>query len=137
MAPSRNQILSMLPNAVFTPVEGERPNRTDSGNFLCRKARQVLRVPKKRVVEPTVALDYATRGNTIVFLDDLIASGDQFVKTWKRSYSSATPRSFAETFTAKPFYAIYVALVATANGLDKIRQTAPHVAVSTAVHHHY
>ena len=130
-APSRNQILSMLPNAIFTPVEGERPNRTDSGNLLCRKARQVLRIPQERVVEPTKALAYATRGNTIVFLDDLIGSGDQFVKTWKRRYSSAEPCSFADTFAARPFYAIYVALVATAIGLDQIRKKTPNVAVST------
>jgi hypothetical protein len=131
-APSRDQLLSTLPDAVFTPVEGETPNRTDSGNLLCRKARQLLGVPQERVVEPTQALDYAKRGNTVVFLDDLIGSGDQYIKTWKRKYSSVRPRSFADTQATTRFIAIYVALVATADGLEQIHKKAPHVAVSTA-----
>jgi len=43
-APSDPQVLvDAMSIAYFTPVEGEEPNPTDSGNFLCRRARQYAR----------------------------------------------------------------------------------------------
>jgi hypothetical protein len=131
-APARDSLLAALPEAVFTPVEGERPNRADSGNLMCRKARQVLRIPQDRILEPNQALTTAASGGTVVFLDDFIGSGDQFVRTWQALRSTSVPRSFAEAYAASPFIAAYVCLVATDYGLKQIGTDAPGVAVCAA-----
>jgi len=131
-APARETLLLGLRDAVFTPVEGEEPNRTDSGNLLCRKARQILRVPEERIVEPLEALKCAANQTPVVFLDDFIGSGDQFLKTWQSVRRDQPPRSFEEASQNCPFTATYISLVATDDGLRTIGQTAPMVAVSSA-----
>ncbi len=131
-APAREVLLSALPNAFFTPVEGERPNRSDSGNLMCRKARQVLRIPQDRILDPAQAFSQAARGNAVVFLDDFIGSGDQFLTTWHTVRSPSAPRSFAEAYQNRPFTAAYVTLVATDYGLKQIGLSAPNVAVCAA-----
>src|SRR6185295_14995832 len=102
-----------------------RPNRTDSGNLLCRKARQVLRIPEDRIVDPEEAMAKAATGGTVVFLDDFIGSGDQFVYTWERARGGSSPMSFKETFQAGAFVAAYVSLVATNSGLDRVSRDVP------------
>jgi len=132
-APGRAELVAALDDAVFTPVEGEDPNRTDSGNFLCRKARQLLLLPDSRVVEPRIALQAARAGRAVVFLDDFIGSGDQFMSTWTRDdLSTGALNSFANAHSAQPFPAMYVCLVATSGGLTRIAAAAPNVAVSVA-----
>ncbi len=123
-------IAKALSHAVFTPVEGESPNPTDSGNFMCRKARQVLGVPDERIMPPEKAVKAAERvGAPVVFLDDFVGSGDQFVKTWKRNYQGT---SFSSVWNAKRFTAIYVTLVTSENGLKRINEEAPGVVLSPA-----
>lgn len=129
LAPSASDLLEKLETAVFTPVEGERPNPTDSGNLLCRKARQVLGIPEDRVLPPSDALKHAIDGGTVVFLDDFIGSGDQFIETWKRDLLSDSPKSFEEAHGVSRFCAAYITLVSTDFGLAKIHERAPNVAV--------
>jgi len=132
-APDRATLIGALPSAVFTRVEGEDPRPTDSGNLFCRKARQVLRISDDRFLEPTDALGAAMRGTPVIFLDDFVGSGDQFIKTWKRAYRpNAAPTCFRDAMQAAPFTAIYVTLVATEYGLTQIRAAAPRVAVTVA-----
>jgi hypothetical protein len=131
-APDRAALLGALPGAFFTPVEGERPNRADSGNYLCRRARQVLRIPQERIVEPLEALSKAAAGNAVVFLDDFIGSGDQFLRTWSQKRPTSAPESFKAAYQQRPFVAAYVSLVATDYGLTEIAKKAPGVAVCTA-----
>ena len=131
-APERNILLAALADAAFTPVEGERPNRTDSGNLMCRIARQVLKIPENRIFDPLDALDHARTGNPVVFLDDFIGSGDQFITTWQALRRQQQPRSFEEAYKVRPFTAIFISLVATDYGLQCIRRHAPTVAVSSA-----
>lgn len=131
-APDGATILRALDAAIFTRVEGERPRPTDSGNLFCRKARQVLGIPDGRFLEPAVALQHAAKSTPVVFIDDFVGSGDQFLSTWQRSYSATLPRSFADVSRSVPFVAVYVTLIATDFGLRRIRAAAPHVAITTA-----
>jgi hypothetical protein len=131
-APEKASLLASLNSAVFTRVDGEEPNPTDSGNLFCRKARQVLRIPDEHFRDPAQALDEVVAGKALVFVDDFVGSGDQFIGTWTRQYRDASPKSFAEAHQKKPFVAIYIALVATEFGLENIRIRAPNVAVTTA-----
>jgi hypothetical protein len=125
-APSRAQLLSVIGSAVWTPVQGENPNPTDSGNLLCRRARQLLSVPEDRIVEADRAIAIAAQGRPIVFVDDFVGSGEQFLKTWTRSFNG---ESYAMVHSKNSFTAIYVTLVATAQGIARIYKEAPSVAV--------
>ena len=51
---------SFLESAIFTYVEGDPPNPTDSGLLFARKARQVLGIDQRQIVPPVVALDQAS-----------------------------------------------------------------------------
>ncbi len=116
-APNRDQIARDLSQAIFTRVEGEDPRPTDSGNLFCRKARQRLSIPDDRFMEPADAIQAAGAGRPIVFLDDFVGSGDQFLRTWERPYGRSKT-AFSEVMTSQPFTAIYVVLVATNYGLN-------------------
>jgi hypothetical protein len=123
---SPNILLDALKNAVYTLVEGERPNVTDSGYIMCRKARQLLNIPETFIVNISDAQSHASRGGTVVFVDDFIGSGDQFMTTWEKSVDNI---SFKNLQLSTNFVAIYVALVSTHTGLNRIRSEAPSVAV--------
>jgi len=120
-------LLRALNKAVFTPVRGERPNPTDSGYLLCRKARQILGIDENRIVDTDGAISAAKIGSPVVFLDDFIGSGDQFIYTWsKHSHSGST----FETIQAQNgFSAIYIALVATDYGAKAIYEKCPRVSL--------
>jgi len=117
----------LLDQLVFTPLEDEKPNPSDSGKLFCRKARQILSIPEERMLEPASALERAISGAPIVFLDDFLGSAEQLIKTWKRAYRTDAPRTFAEAHAAKPFRVIYLVLVATAFGLKRARFECPAV----------
>lgn len=123
---ARDELLSALDSAVFTPVLGEVPDPTDSGNFLCRRTRQLM-FPGANTVGIDAALDHAYQGHPVVFVDDFVGSGDQFLETWKRALHG---RSFEDAERKTGFVPIYVALVSTQYGLSQIRSRAPKVAVS-------
>jgi hypothetical protein len=129
--PGASDLISSLSSAVFTLVTGEKPNPTDSGYTFCRKARQILSIPEGLVLEPNVALAHAYNGKTVVFLDDFIGSGDQFLTTWRRGYENDT-YSFDKAHKQSGFTAIYLTLITTDFGLDNIRKFAPNVAVCAA-----
>lgn len=131
-APTRDVLVAALGDAVFTRVDAEKPRPTDSGNLFCRKARQILGVSDERFIEPRAALAHAGQGKPVVFLDDIVGSGDQFLRTWKRKYSMVAPHSFQAAYAATRFVATYVCLVATTEGLSAVNTHAPAVAVSVA-----
>jgi len=128
-APLSKELIISLQKAVFTLVTGESPNVSDSGFTFCRIARQKLRIPEDLLVEPKVALEHARRGGTVVFLDDFIGSGDQFLNAWRRPYDG---QSFKAVQDKQDFTALYIALVSTDFGLSNIHSVAPKVAVCTA-----
>ncbi len=125
-APDRSALLTSVPNAVWTPVQGEIPNPTDSGNLLCRLARQELGVPQASIVDNDQALASAQSGKAVIFVDDFVGSGQQFITTWQRNRNGS---SFASVNAKSPFTAIYVNLVATSAGVKNIHRIAPSVAV--------
>jgi hypothetical protein len=125
-APTREQLLQALPNAVFTPVSGEIPNPTDSGYFLCRRTRQVLSVDEAQIKNTNDALNAAAGGQPVVFVDDFIGSGDQFLTTWQ---DNSTGASFETIQSQVGFVAIYLSLVGIEMGIANIGNQAPSVAV--------
>lgn len=128
-APTRDTLRRSLAGAVFTPVKGERPNPSDSGYLLCRKARQLFGLTESSIVETDAAVSHASNGGAVIFVDDFVGSGDQFISTWQRDFSS---RSFATESRSSDFIAIYICIVAMQSGLEAIGRAAPTVAVSCA-----
>jgi hypothetical protein len=117
----RERALASLETAVFTSVEGEDPNITDSGNLFCRKLRQTAAIPDERFVDPKRALEHAKAGKLVVFLDDFLGSGSQIDATWKRGYLNSLPYSFADLEAESAADVVYATLVATRKGLERLR----------------
>ncbi|MCY1406353.1 hypothetical protein D9M71_216150 [compost metagenome] len=126
-APCAADLISSLSTAIITPVKGESPNPTDSGYLLCRKARQLLRLNDSFILETEDALQHAYQGKTVIFIDDFVGSGDQFITTWQALDKFG--RSFEMASHTTNFTAIYVTLVTTDFGLQNIHDNAPKVAV--------
>lgn len=125
-APATASLMAALKDCVFTPVEGETPNPTDSGHLISRRARQLLHVPECNIISHQAALKEASSGRTVIFLDDFIGSGDQFLSTWNRRIGNT---SFADVHSHNKFVAIYVSMVTTARGKEAIHDAAPSIAV--------
>ena len=118
--------------AIIVPVMGERPNPSDSGWGFARKARQLLAIPEDRLKDPEQAAATLAEGSIapIVFVDDFVGSGDQFLRTWNRKYN--TPKGLASFSTLIPNgAACYCNVLATAYGVDRIRAYAPNVAIAS------
>ncbi|MGB5831995.1 MAG: hypothetical protein WBG92_08390, partial [Thiohalocapsa sp.] len=117
----RRRFDEFLQRAIFTGVEGERPNPTDSGKLFCRKARQRLAIPEGSFVDPVEALEYARQGRPVVFLDDFAGSGDQLAKTLSRNYSASEPKSFLQAAQRKDLSYIYICLIITYKAATRIQ----------------
>lgn len=110
---------------IVTFPTGEIPSPTDSGYSFQRMARQLLELHESQIVEPERALQIVrSRGHgTVVFLDDFVGSGDQFIKTWRREYRIGPDLLTFERLP--PDVAIYyVPLIATEYGAGRIESVA-------------
>jgi len=129
--PNRELLLGGLERSWITPVEGETPRPTDSGYLFCRKARQILRMTDEMMIDTRTGIEKARQGDTIIFVDDFVGSGDQFLETWTRAYNRRG-ESFATIHREIGYNAIYITLVTTDYGLAEINRRAPNVAVCPA-----
>lgn len=124
--------------AVIVRVTGETPSDADSGYIFTRMARDHLGIPENRIFAPDRALSCLIDDPTIpvVFVDDFVGSGNQFVTLWRRRY--ALPKhgldaSFAEVsphLRAARFY--YCPLVCTQAGRELIASHCPEVVLRPA-----
>ncbi|MBM0237707.1 hypothetical protein JNW88_12010 [Micromonospora sp. ATA32] len=73
---------------LITYPTGERPNVTDSGYLFARKARQLLNIDEDQIESPENVVEIIRRQShrPVLFVDDFVGSGDQFVATWERQY---------------------------------------------------
>ena len=117
----QDRIRSHLERTVFVPVEGETPNPTDSGNYICRRTRQTLELSDSKVLQPAIALQqYTNDAKTIVFLDDMVGTGNQMRRTWSRHYASQHPRSFQEAYSKTNRKCYYVCLACSQDGRNSL-----------------
>ena len=110
-------------DVIFTPVLGENPNPTDSGQLFCRKLRQLLGISDDRFVTLELAHKLAEAGHPVIFLDDFVGSGDQMASTWSRESSSGV--SFETIAKQRVLDATYMALVATDAGSKRLADDFP------------
>ena len=127
--PSNGTPDTFLDGCIFTPIEGETPRPTDSGNTLCKKLRDLKEIDDSRFFETPDALREVLQGRSVVFVDDFLGSGQQMIRTWQRAYLGAAPSSFEEAHARHPFTAICLAMVATEKALESIARDVPAVRV--------
>ena len=123
---------AFVDGAIITYVTGEIPSVTDSGLTFARKARQLLAIPEERIMSPDDALSqiYNKGARDIVFVDDFVGSGDQFLATWQRlvDVSPSLQTSFrrvAASTRGNRF--LYCPLLCTQQGYERLRRAHPEV----------
>ena len=117
----KHRITNLLSRTLFVPVEGESPNPTDSGNYLCRCVRQTLELSDSNIASPAKALSqYIADDRIIVFVDDMVGTGNQMRLTWDRQYAIADPRSFRHAFDRTKRNCYYICLVCSSEGRSEI-----------------
>src|SRR5262249_51812789 len=108
-----------------TQVEGEEANISDSGFGFARRARQLVGLPEEQLMDNAQALSaLLTRGTgPVIFVDDFVGSGNQFLVTWVRRRELSAPRietSFADVAATGTGQYFYCPLVAAASGVARI-----------------
>lgn len=122
-------------NAIVTMVQGEQPNPSDSGWLFARKARQILGFDEQQLMAPADALSAVLNGHggAVIFVDDFVGSGEQFVRTWRRRFETAhhgqvTFADAALTNSDAKFF--YCNAMTTMLGRERIAREVPCVEVS-------
>jgi hypothetical protein len=113
----------------FTHVTGEVPNPTDSGFAFARKARQLLNIPEQRIQNPELILKELVNSGPcpVVFVDDFVGSGSQFLSTWNRQISVENGRmvSFSQMSENRGQVFFYCPLICCSHGIEALRTHAP------------
>lgn len=121
---------------LVTHVTGEDPNNSDSGFTFARKARQILRIDEANLKTPEQALALlASEGpRPVLFVDDFVGSGDQFVKSWKRSNTlqDGSTMSFERYGSVRGASFFYCPLFCSPVGRIAIQKECPDVVLSPA-----
>jgi hypothetical protein len=125
---------SFLDNVLLVPVRGETPSTADSGFAYARRARQLLKIPEDRILLPVDALRLIIEKGPrpVVFVDDFVGSGSQFIKTWRHNHEGlkAAFSVVAPLLQSAAFF--YIPIVATEAGISAIHEAAPEVLVKPA-----
>ena len=119
LAVRRSEWRRFLDDAVFTFPTGERPFVGDSGHLFVRRARDLLNLDEAKVLAPEAALQQLVNRSTrtIVFVDDFVGTGQQFLKTWKRQYAPMA-HSFESLANSQAFDAYYCPIFCTKYAID-------------------
>lgn len=117
---------------IAIPVMGETPSPADSGWGFTRKSRQLLGISEDRLMHPPQAIEamLAEPDRPVVFVDDFVGSGAQFLRTWRRTHpTSLGPRSIATLGHRGTVH--YCNVMMTEYGRDRLRREAPTVQLVT------
>jgi hypothetical protein len=123
-------------SAIVTRVTGEVPNDTDSGYMFARMARQQLGLDERQIMSNENALETLLREGPrpVVFVDDFVGSGDQFISTWLREYepTGGATASFQRLSEVRGGFFCYCPVFVAETGRDAIRRECPSVLLSPA-----
>ena len=127
---------AFITDCLVTFPTGEKPNPTDSGHTFARLARQELGIEEERFLYPEEVVERLHLGERrpIVMVDDFAGSGDQFLKTWSRSYAMTDGQmsSFEQIAHASPIEVFYIPAVATEYAFKRIEAQTQLVRLRTA-----
>lgn len=131
---AKDRWASFYDDAIITLVQGEEPNPSDSGWLFARKARQALGIAQHNLVEPGAAISRILSGfsGPVVFVDDFVGSGEQFIETWTRDYEvSGGSASFQASSGNSMATFFYCNAMTTEYGRRRISSFAPNVHISS------
>lgn len=133
---ARDSWTKFFDTAYVTIVEDDlAPSVTDSGYEAARKLRYKAGFPESRSIQPLQALELAAQGkiNHLVFVDDFVGTGTQFIDGWQlsRSLPGGGSVSFEEiSQSRKDFKGYYCPSLCTSYGLGRILSECKGVTVS-------
>jgi hypothetical protein len=114
---------------IITNVTGEMPNISDSGISFTRRAKQLLNISEERTLsnEETLKELLNNGPRPVVFVDDFVGSGNQFIETWERSVriSSSVQMSFKRLASVRGNRFFYCPLICTQYGFERIKASCP------------
>jgi len=115
-------------------VTGETPNDSDSGYYFARLARQHLGIAQTQIYTHETALEKLQASpRPVVFVDDFVGSGRQFVETWRRYYViNKRLLSFEIVHRRVGFKAFYIPILCTEEGRRTIDAHCGEVTISPA-----
>jgi hypothetical protein len=122
-------------DCIVTYVTGEVESPTDSGFIFARLCRDYLGIEESQILSPADAIKTLVRSGPrpVIFVDDFIGSGNQFITTWQRAYPcNGSSQSFESLASILPIPFFYVSIFATAVGASSIRSSCPGVHLSLA-----
>jgi hypothetical protein len=127
---------SFVDNLIITPVTGEIPNISDSGFSFARKARQQLGIREEQLLSQEDCLRALVDGGPrpVIFVDDFVGSGNQFIETWKRRIRVRESLSidFREISSTHGTQFFYCPLFCTQYGFEIIQSQCPSVIINPA-----
>lgn len=135
---ARSEWRRFISTALIVRVTGERPSEADSGHLFVRLARDRFHVPEENLADHSSALSrlLTDPSTPIVFVDDFVGSGNQFVTMWCRKYevpNRPSTLSFADAVSLTRTRSIfYCPVLCTQSGLTRIVHRCPQVTVVPA-----
>ena len=128
-----NEWSQFVDSVLIVRVAGKVTSEADSGYIFTRLARDLFEIPEQRILSPQAALEQLRRqpqGN-IVFVDDFVGTGEQFVEMWDRVHQLTAAwssfKALAQTTGAGSIGFFYVPLVCAERGRKHIQQNCPQV----------
>jgi hypothetical protein len=127
---------TLIARSLITYVTGEIESPTDSGHIFARLVRNFLGISENQIRTPREVLQLLLDNGPrpVIFVDDFIGTGVQFVATWNRPYTlnGGVAHSFKSIAAIRTAQFYYASVMATTNGLSLIRRACPEVALTTA-----
>lgn len=128
-----------IDKTIFIPSTGERRNVTDSGLILASYLRRDLKIPEAQVMVVDDLYGDAYIGvfekmENIIFFDDLIGSGNQFLTLFNADFEKDTDflNPIGEQCSKLKLIPHFCVLIGTAYGIDRISSQCPDVFISYA-----
>ncbi|MYM29029.1 hypothetical protein GTP58_11930 [Duganella sp. CY15W] len=134
---AQKQWSEFVESVLIVRVTGESPNDSDSGYIYSRLARTKLGIPEERIVSHEEACYIIARDSSphnIVFVDDFVGSGSQFIETWTRTNNiigyAGSFEVISKLNVKAKFY--YCPVICTEEGKKNIKESCPNVIVVPA-----
>lgn len=125
---------SFVDNLIITPVTGEIPNISDSGFAFARKARQKLGIREDQLMSQEECLRTLVDSGPrpVIFVDDFVGSGNQFIETWERriKLSESLLIDYKDISSTHGTQFFYCPLLCTQRGFERIQRECPSVILS-------
>ncbi|MBH8491723.1 hypothetical protein [Acinetobacter baumannii] len=123
-------------SAYIIPISGETPNPSDSGFRYARYARDLCKIEEANILSLEQAIRTIQNGRPakLIFVDDFLGSGEQFLKTWSKKFDiGGSYKSLANSVCSNSRIEIYICtIISTQYAIENIHQVLPNAVISPA-----